>query len=96
MLWLVALVVWVIGLYAASDRCWSLADDLPTEGMGVQTREHGLCEVTDVDDTVIERYDRDEWDFTEIALVLAGAGAGVLLGGVPRKEEHSCPHLLEP
>lgn len=55
--------------------------------MGVRTAEHGLCEVYDVDGTVLERYDVDEWDATEFALVLAGIGAGILVGGISFKEQ---------
>lgn len=86
LVWLLAATVWVAGLYAASRRCSSLVETLPREGMGVQVGEHGLCEVTGVDGTVVERYDRDDWDATEIALVLAGVGVGILVPGARREE----------
>jgi hypothetical protein len=88
-LWVVAAVVWVGGLYFASHRCSSLIDTLPREGMGVRTADHGRCEVYDVDGTVLERYDLDEWDATEIALVLAGVGGGVLVSGFGKRERRA-------
>jgi hypothetical protein len=81
-IWFAAAIVWVGGLYAASARCHDLLYDLPREGMGVRTPERGLCEVYDVDGTVLERHDVDEWDATEVALLLAGLGAGILVGGI--------------
>ena len=77
----VALAVWGIGLFVADQRCTSLIHELRGETMGLRTGEHGLCEVYVVNDgTVVEQYDRDDWDFTEVALVLAGLGAGLLVG----------------
>lgn len=81
-IWFAGAFVWVGGLYAASARCHDLVYDLPREGMGVRT-PNGFCEVYDVDGTVLERWDIDDRDATEFALVMAGLGAGLLVGGRP-------------
>lgn len=82
----VALALWGVGLFVADQRCMSLIDELRGETMGLRTGEHGLCEIYVVNDgTVVERHDRDDWDLTEVALVLAGLGAGLLVGP-PRRQ----------
>lgn len=73
---LLAGVVWVGGLHAAGARCENLVHTRP-EGVGVQTDPHGLCTVYRWDGAVLRQADVDDWDQTELALVLAGVALGI-------------------
>ena len=84
----VALGVFVVGEQLAGRTCIDRGVELlvpgeelaaEPEGYGVEIPGRGVCRISDREGTYIE-VSLDRWDRTELALVLAGIGALLLLG----------------
>lgn len=80
---MIAGAVWYLGIFQASERCWQVIEDQPTEAYSGGPEGQNLC-IVERGSEIAEVHNMSDWDLTEPAVALAGIGAGFLAGWLIR------------